>query len=229
MRIYLPVYTKMGPRVVKTEHGLCAKAPDGKTVWSYDSRRVTGKGIYICGAARSGTVYMVKLLNALGYKISHEAVDRDGSVGYHLVLVKPENCFHQVRHPLKQIASMQAHQSWGFMEDIINVPGRGLFGCMTYWLEWNELIEQFAVWRYNLENLSDVWDEFLDRIGHEKCDIPDIPRNEHSSLTGSYYEKFSHEELSWEDLFQCNEELATKIADKANEYGYKELMQMAFP
>ncbi len=217
---YLPVYSKLGAKVEKTEHGACVKNKVGTANWTYDGRMATGRGIYICGTARSGTMYITKLLCGLGYDIGHELVEKDGSVGYHLVVIKPENCLHQVRHPLSQIASMKVHQSWGFMEDIINLPGRGLLGCMTYWLEWNELIEDIAVWRYRIEDLPNVWDEFLERIGHKKCPVPDTPKNENSSTKGGYCERKRYKKLIWDDLFACNRKLAQDIYDKAKKYGY---------
>ncbi len=221
MRIDIPVYSRMGPKVEPAQFGAKAKGPDGKVVWEYDGRLAIGKGIYICAAARSGTMYMSKLLNAMGYEVGHEIVKKNGCVGYPLVIIRPDNCFHQVRHPLKQIASMMAHKSWGFMEDVIDVPRRGLLGCMTYWLKWNKLCEEFCVWRYRIEQLPDIWDEFLERIGHEKCDMPDTPIDENSSKKSHYYEKFSYEPLTWDSLFECNRYLAQDILDKGIMYGYE--------
>ena len=210
----------MGPRVKASEFGAIANSPDGKVVWEYDGRKAPGKGIYVCATARAGTMYMYKVLNAVGYRVGHEIVEEDGCVGYPLVIIKPDNCFHQVRHPLKQIASMLAHQSWGFMQNVIDVPGRGLFGCMTYWLEWNKLCEEFCVWRYKIEDLPIVWSEFLDRIGAKYCPIPDVPTNENSSKHASYGEKFKYKIVTWDDLFKCDRQLTQEIIDKANEYGY---------
>ena len=220
MRIDLPIYTRIGPKIKLSEHGAYAVRPDGGPAWSYDGRKVTGKGIYVCATARGGTVYMSKVLSALGYRVGHEQVDEDGSVGYHLAVIRPDGCFHQTRDPLKQIASMVAHRSWGFIEDVIDIPRRGLLGCMTYWLEWNKLCEEFCVWRYQIEQLPEVWGEFLERIGHDKRDIPNIPRDENSSTTKGFYERESYSTLSWGDLFTMNRELAQAIYNKAKEYGY---------
>ena len=202
----------MGPKVQTSKNGAYAKDPAGKTVWAYDGRLATGKGIYICAAARSGTMYIANVLNALGYKIGHEEVKEDGSVGYHLAIIKPENCFHQTRHPLKQISSMVTHKAWGFMEDR---------GCTRYWLEWNELIETFATWQYQVEQLPEIWEEFLRRIEHNQVSLPDIPTDTNSCKIASFYEKHSHKEFIWSDLFNENRELAQKIKDKAEEYGYE--------
>ena len=210
----------MGPKVRKSKNGAYAKDPSGKTVWAYDGRLATGKGIYICAAARSATLYTTEVLKSLGYKIGHEAVEEDGSVGYHLAIIRPKNCFHQVRHPLKQISSMVTHKAWGFMEDVINIPGRGLRGCMTYWLEWNELIEEVAVWRYQVEQLPLIWNQFLYRIEHKTVPFPDIPKDTNSCKIASFYEKQSYKSLTWADLFDENIELAQKIKNKAESYGY---------
>lgn len=220
LRIEIPVYTRMGPKVQVSKDGAYAKDPAGKTVWSYDGRMATGKGIYVCGAARSATMYTARVLKALGYEIGHEAVEKDGSVGYHLALIKPKNCFHQVRHPLKQIASMVTHKAWGFMEDVVDIPGRGLRGCMSYWLKWNKLCEEFCVWQYRVEELPNVWEEFLYRIDHEYEPLPDIPLNTNSCQIASFYEKHSHKELTWPDLFDEDREMAQEIKEQAEKYGY---------
>ena len=220
MRIEIPVFSKFGPKVVRTTNGACSGSRKGKCNWSYDGRYVTGAGIFIAGAARSGTVYMTNLLKALGYEVGHEKVGQDGSVGYHLAYLEPKNCLHQVRHPLKQISSMLVHQAWGFMNSVIDIPGRGLLGCMTYWLEWNKLIEKFAIWRYRIEDLPDVWDEFLEKIGHGKCELPEVDKEGNSYANGSYLEKLRYQTLTWADFYKCNRELAQEIFNKSVEYGY---------
>jgi hypothetical protein len=91
---------------------------------------------------------------------------------------------HQVRHPLKQIASMLAHRAWGFADQAVTISDYELLGCMQYW----------------------------DRIGHEKCDIPDIPRDTNSND--------KTKPLSWDDLFNMDEAYATRIVEMANRYGY---------
>lgn len=221
MRIDIPVITRCGPPLTIDESGCSVINNKGETTWQYKGTEVTGKGIHIAACARSGTKYMTRVLNKLGYKIGHEVADIDGSVGYHLAVVKPDNCFHQVRHPLKQIASMLDHQSWGFMNQVIECHGRGLLGCMQYWLKWNELLEEFCIWRYQLEELGLVWSEFLERIDHSWEPLPDIPENQMNTREDSMpcrAKEFT--ELNWEQLLSCNRELAQKIYDKHLEYGY---------
>jgi len=82
---------------------------------------------------------------------------------------------------------------------------------MQYWLQWNELCEKFCTWRYRLENLPNVWSEFLDRINHPYEPLPDVPTNINMR---------KHCDFTWADLFRQDRKLAQKIYDKAKEYGY---------
>ena len=213
MRIDIPVYMKTGPKLHRDGDTACLKNITGDVTWKYSGKECGP--IKITGCARSGTVYIVHVLRKLGYTIGHEEMGTDGSVGYHLAALHPENCFHQVRHPLKQISSMMAHQSWGFMNDVVDICGHGLLGCMQYWLKWNELCEEFCIWRYQIESLPNVWDEFLERIGHTPCPLPDVPTNTNSHKK---YREFT--EFDWNNLFECDRQLAQLIYNKANEYGY---------
>jgi len=218
--IKIPVITKCGPPVKLTENGAYVKNNKGVISWSYQGKAVTGKGIYVAACARSGTVYMTEVLKALGYKIGHEATDEDGSVGYHLAIIKPKNCFHQVRHPLKQISSMFDHQSWGFMNHVVEVHGRGLLGCMQYWLKWNEILEEFCVWRYQLEKIREVWPEFLERINHAYEPLPEVERtNKREKSLVCWDKDFS--DFTWADLFNCNRQLAQDIIEMGERYGYQ--------
>jgi hypothetical protein len=140
----------------------------------------------------------------------------DGSVGYHLAIIRPKNCLHQVRHPLKQISSNIVHKQWGFIDQVIDLPNKKLLGCMQYWLIWNQMCEDFCVWRYQIEQLPEVWDEFCERIGHEKCELPDIPTNINSAHRnhGDFYQ------YTWDDLFNEDKDLAQEIVEMAKRYGY---------
>ncbi len=167
--------------------------------------------IFITGCPRSGTVYMAEVLKGIGINVLHEGMGDEGSVGYHLVTVKPEKCLHQVRHPLKQMASMETVDTWSFVEKAIKVTDHELTGLMEFWLRWNEICESFCVWRYRVEDLENVWEEFLGYIGKEYVEMPDIPKNTNSR---------SHKDLTWNDLFDCNEQLAEEVCRRSIKYGY---------
>lgn len=214
-RIPIPVIGQSGGSVHITKDGAYLKNSDGVITWSYSGNCVTGKGIFVAACARSGTLYTAKILTGLGYNIGHEITGPDGSVGYHLVIVKPKNCFHQVRHPIDQISSASTLSTWGIVEKIMDINPYTLLGRMQYWLVWNEMCEEFCIWRYRLEDLPNVWPEFLKRIGHKEVPIPDISTTTNSNKSFARYEK-----VTWADLFGENRILAQKIKDKAIEYGY---------
>ena len=211
MRRVLPVYgLSIGD--LKVQGGnVRVKNENGDIAWAYSIKQHGKIGIAAC--ARSATVYMTEVLRRLGYNVGHEMHGDDGSVGYHLAVVRPDGCFHQVRDPLKQISSMVAHKSWGFCQQATEITGFGLYSCMRYWLKWNKMCEEFCVWRYRIEQLPEIWDEFLERLGHEKCEMPDIPTN-----TNSHKEKYI--DYTWDDLFNEDRQLAQDIYNKAVEYGY---------
>lgn len=189
---------------------------NGQITWMFTGSE-PGK-IRVVACPRSGTMYTTQVLRHLGYCVGHENMGTDGSVGYHLSVVKPDNCLHQVRHPLRQIASMVAHKNWGFAQKIVSVPNMDLSGCMTLWLEMNEMCDEFAVWRFQIEELPEVWDEFCERIGHEKCDMPDIPTDTNKDVRTK--------SLTWVELHNCDKDLAQRIFRKAREYGYYPQGQM---
>ena len=209
--IALPVYNISHGRLRIDDSGVYILDRDGAITWVY--KRADHGSIGIAACPRSATMYTTKILKELGYDIGHEKWARDGSVGYHLAAVRPSNCLHQVRNPLYQISSMMSHKSWGFSNQLVEVDNLELLGCMQHWLGFNELLEEFCVWRYQIEQLQTVWDEFLDRIGHKKCDLPDVPLDMNKS-------KNLLLKLDWADLFSEDIGLAQSILDKAVEYGY---------
>lgn len=220
MRIEIPVITRCGPSLKFTDYGAEIVNKSGMTTWVFNGQEVTGKGIFIAACTRSATMYITRLLEKLGYDIGHEHSRKDGSVGYHLALFKPENCLHQVRHPLLQIASQLDNQSWGFIDQIFELYGHGLLGCMQYWLFSNEMIEEFAVWRYQIEQLPDIWEEFLKHIDHPYEPMPKMKKvNTREMSLACTRKEFTT--LTWDDLYSCNEKLAEKIYVKAINYGYR--------
>ena len=214
MRV-LPTYSNIAGTLHVQGHMAWIKNPEGEISWAYSSK---DSRINIVGCPRSGTLYTTRVLSKLGYNIGHEVGGIDGSVGYHLAVIKPKNCLHQVRHPLKQIASMITHGNWGFSNQIVKPPNMRLLGCMTLWLKLNELCEEFTVWRYQLEELPEIWDEFCERIGHEKCKLPDVPKTTNANKRTK--------PITWADLFIEDEDLAQKIFDKAVQYDYHPAGQM---
>ena len=211
MRIDIPVYIHKSGKLQYGDGDAVLLDQTGNITWRYCGKKHNGVAIASC--IRSGSQYTTKVLHKIGLNVGHEYQAPDGSVGYHLVVIRPKNCLHQVRHPLGQIASNMSHHSWGFCDQVIDLSNYSLLGCMQYWLKWNQLCEEFCVWRYQIEQFPIVWNEFLDRIGHEHCILPDVPTDTNKS-------KEPIHKLTWDNLFAEDRELAQEILDKANEYGY---------
>lgn len=216
MRIEIPTYGRMAGKLHYGNGNAYMKDKDGVIAWSYQGKDFIGINIGAC--PRSGTKYISVILSKIGFGIGHETMGPDGSVGYHLAIIKPEQCLHQVRHPLKQIASMLAHRKWGFIQQAIELPDVELHGCMKLWFEWNQKLEDFCVWRYRIEELSEVWEEFCERVGHDKCEMPDVRTDTNKNK--------NTKKLTWADLHECNGELARVIYLKAMQYGYYPKGQM---
>lgn len=194
------------------------------------------KMILITGTPRCGTHYTAALLQALGLRVLHEAVDTDGAVSWkHLgegtFSVPKRNrvseitdpgfttIIHQVRHPLKSISSMQTLRdcTWEFMarhiELDMNAPvaERG----MQCWIGWNSLAETRAEWTYQIENLSEAFPELLSRLNLPPQSIPKLSHESRESRV----QRFS--KIGWENLLHANEKLAHQTADLARKYGYE--------
>lgn len=211
-RIPIPVVCQTGGTVHIGNDGLYVRNVEGSVVWSYQGNDAD---IDIACCARSGSMYIVRVLDKIGYSIGHEVHGPDGSAGYHLAFAGPKNCLHQVRDPIEQISSTSTLSSWGFVPLVTDIDTQTLLGRMQYWLVWNEMCEKFCSWRYRIEDLPNVWPEFLEMIGHKQVPLPDVPTNVNSRKDFSRYKR-----VTWADLFNENAKLATKIRDKAEYYGY---------
>ena len=95
--------------------------------------RLRNKTLLITGCARSGTTFITKFFQLNGYDMRHEREGHFGVVswpmtadskrtpwgpGYDRYLFK--HIFHQVRHPLKTIASAknEPQRSWAFIKQL---------------------------------------------------------------------------------------------------------------
>jgi len=189
--------------------------------------------ILITGHPRSGTHYIANLLNALGHSCTYEKRNPNGFTASwkHIksgvfeppcreteIVCDFDKIIHQVRHPLKVIASSTTlwTMSMIYMAQFIELPDpivnreNTIKNCMVTWLKWNEFIEKKAVWRYRLEDLKYVNKEWCEQLEIPYCEIPNkSPVNTRK-----------HIELNWSDLYKINTELTTEIRSKAFEYGY---------
>lgn len=194
--------------------------------------------LLVTGTGRSGTHYTSELLKQLGYDVPHESVGKDGAASWkHIVSgtfvyigknreVEIDSTgftriLHQVRHPLKVIASMQtfSDSTWQFMSEHIDLDPKSpvIPRAMNAWIQWNQLVEQKADWRFRIEDLKQNFPEFCEHAGIPVCDFPTIPHQSRDSRTERY------KPLSFSDLEQADITLAQSVENLAQRYDYNDL------
>ena len=177
---------------------------------------------------RSGTAYMAELLQAHGLKVGHEHFRKDGLVswlhisrGHWLYLIRQwqyDVILHQVRHPLKTIASAQTlgWQSYKYMAPHLNgsAPRSLLEYIMQTYIAWHKLIKTKAHYFYRVEDVAEVLPQIFALIGHEFEAVGELPPSNANTRAGSF------EPLEWADLYEVNYWAADEIYNLAAEYGY---------
>ncbi|MFC1579021.1 hypothetical protein ACFL3Y_01380 [Pseudomonadota bacterium] len=164
-----------------------------------------------------------------------------------------DNIFHQVRHPLEVIPSVCTfreaslrficrHTPCSIDEPVVLIAAK-------YWYYWNIEAEKRANWRYRIENLPYVYDEFCLRLG-VTCDrsaLESVPTDVNTRRNGRIVHVYDEllerlslknatlfrntlkkracdderSALTWESLDLLDSKLCIKIRAKATEYGYK--------
>lgn len=123
-------------------------------------RRDEHKKVIVAGCARSGTLYMARVLTALGFDVGHEGFMPDGISSWYIVeetraakileMTKGLDCLyiHLVRNPLDVISSVMRCELIRTRESLdffarTNPEYNGLElveRCARYWVEWNKYI-----------------------------------------------------------------------------------------
>ena len=185
--------------------------------------------VLITGHGRSGTGYTTQLLQAVGLDVGHEAIGLDGAVSWPHIADGElswvgrvdssdfDRVIHQVRHPLKVVSSAQTmrDESFEYMFRHIGHPGgsRGLRWYMWAWLYWNEYVERFASWRFQVEQIDEAWSGICVDFGLSPDTLmSDVPGDANSREHGQY---------TWGDLKAEDEALFRAILAKARDYGYQ--------
>lgn len=215
------------------------------------------KKLLITGCGRSGTFYSTEVWRQLGLDIRHErpfahhgVMGEDGAASWLMAVNDPTPPFgpsaadyefdvviHQVRHPLKVIASVaqfilaKGRFARGYIER--NVPQikiaddelsldanrQYLLQAARYWYHWNLIAEEKATVTVQLEELSEEIPNLCELLGIEyhKTKLDEIsPR-----INGRQY--YLNEELwtvDWKDLESLDLELTDRIRNLAAGYGY---------
>lgn len=194
--------------------------------------------ILITGCGRSGTHYTSALLKAMGLDVPHEAVGKDGAASWKHVVSGTfvyigknrsveidssgfDRILHQVRHPLKVIASMQtfSDSTWSYMAKAIELDlgANPVRKGMQAYVRWNRLIEKSADWRFRIEEIKEVFPEFCRQAGIAEQPFPELPKEVRDSRTKRY------RPLAFADLLAEDESLAAELEDLAGAYGYDDL------
>lgn len=184
--------------------------------------------ILITGCGRSGTGYITKCFAQLGLDIGHEKWGEDGISSFYLAgkgrlphwhfKGKPENYnftfkFHQVRHPLKAIASattFRQPRTITFIKENIYIPDGvdPLEFAAYYWVRWNKLVEEKVKGlRYQVEHPP--WEKI--------CEILDIPFKIPQGVPKNTNTR-PHKDVSWDDLKSLA--IYDEIRGLAEKYGY---------
>jgi hypothetical protein len=223
------------------------------------------KKLLITGCGRSGTKYITVLLKQLGMDIGHECMGKDGIASWCMTInseIVPwgpsakdynfEHVFHQVRHPLLVFSSLQSFtdQSWQYIYNnipYINTNDPDIIKYAKYWYFWNIETEKKATWRYQIEIINEISEQFcqyLD-IKHNLQKFELLDKNINTRYYSNIFKflKFLYDKLNieppslirsharknystkikvykWEDLGNVDKELAQKVQSKAIEYGY---------
>lgn len=185
--------------------------------------------ILIAAYPCSGTKFMAELLKTYGISARHEKSNEDVTVSWRHVgepdkpgisKMEFEKVLHQVRHPLKVLASApfigDARSEQIFRYNCAGLGKRDLEFYMRTYVRWDELSRGWnPVLRYQLEQLKLVWPEICMHVGlpvdTEYVD-DGVTRNSHNR---------SNVVLTWEDLDAVSPEVSEQIFNLAKDYGYE--------
>jgi len=186
--------------------------------------------LLITGSGRSGTAYITRVLQRCGLDVKHEAVGKDGSVsGFYCFEAKsypgkhktPRPKFdvilHQVRDPLKTIASVTTGRNRDWSQQFVDVEhdASPLRWACYYWLTWNREAERQALWTYRIEELSTAW-ETLRSVLDFDTDYASATFN--VPLTVNARE---HAAITWRAVQNAAPEIYDSIRAMADRYGYE--------
>lgn len=191
--------------------------------------------LLITGTARSGTSYIAKVLQKCGLEIGHETLKKDGVSSWVMAVhddktpwgparngLRFVHIFHQVRHPLKVIASVyvtEPPKSWEYIQKHIpqiRSEDPHLVKCAKYWYYWNLKAYKEAEWTYRVEDLENVWEDFQDRLAYrwDRKVLQEVPKD--TNTRNVVLPKFT-----WQDLQRSlDPTLYKNIRQLALQYGY---------
>lgn len=215
--------------------------------WGVNKRKRTeSRDLMILGSGRSGTKFMARLFQSIGYDVGHEYVGKHGTsthffhtdhhwypmmpwvphgahVGERLSDYDFAHVVHVVRDPLSCIPSIMSvfpTMDWEFAEDTGLIPVEKmskLRRVMTYWFAVNERIEKNFYLTRRIK-LEEVERQFPHLLRALQMPKFDWPDLAPTNKGTGYR---ASEPTTYDVLFEEDSETASKIKNKAIRYGYK--------
>ena len=216
--------------------------------------------LLITGCGRSGTLYAAELWKCLGLDIRHErpippngVIGADGVASWFMAADDPKPpsgpsvlnyqfdvVIHQVRHPLKVIASMaqfvlrhgkrapeyiERHvpetKLYSEEQKYLNLQQQLILSASRYWYHWNLLAEAKANKTVKIENLEVELPSLCNLIGipYQPGVIKGISKDINARR---YHVPDEPWVVQWEEIKSLDTKIYKNIRDLAEKYGYKE-------
>lgn len=190
--------------------------------------------LLITGCARSGTMYINKVLQKCGLEVRHESVGETGIVSWLMAVPSKRapygpggnnfqfvHTFHQVRDPLRTIPSLcsEPAKSWAYIchhVPEISLNDKVFVRAAKYYYYWNKMAEEKSEWTYRVEDIDNVLPQMAERLGValDSAVLASIPKDTHT--------RGRHPSCTWGQLQSVLEpELYQKLVEMVVRYGYQ--------
>jgi hypothetical protein len=181
--------------------------------------------VIVTACTRGATSYICYILRGASIAVGHDRYNREGIVSgaaTPAIHLPGTILIHQVRDPIKTIRSLICSEKrlkklCSYVELLFGWQWEDnpLFFAMRYWYEWNKLGEERAMYTYRIEALEDNWAKIKELTGiPADREIGQIAKNSNT------YKNVIYPDLSWDDLYTEDSEMAQKVADLAVHFGY---------
>lgn len=193
--------------------------------------------ICVTGCGRSGTTFSTHLFSKIGMDCPHEKLGKDGICSWMIGVISNEpyvgpcysdldidtHMFHQVRHPLHTISSLQTfgNKTWNYIRKFIPIEPTDniILKGMKYWYFWNMSAEKICEYTYQVEKIKNEI-HILSKKGNFQDKVPSNISEICDQLTAQKVNTRKYKPLTWEDLYNIDPELCFRIKELAKRYGY---------
>lgn len=212
---------------------LFIEEPTTKKDFNESEKPLKKRSLLITGCARSGTAFITHFFRLNGYDVGQERDGLFGVVSWPMTADSDttpwgpgfnnytfEHIFHQVRHPLKTIASAgnEPLVSWIFIKKFIpeiEMHDPKIVKGAKYWYYWNLLAEKKAELTYRIEDIENQIGKMIAllEVDLDPAILDNIPTNKNTRRYTDVY--------TWKDLREALDEgLFSNIIEMAIRYGY---------